>query len=291
MTAPTPRSRQPKPLDAGVLQPEISSFRLHLAAEGKAAKTIITYTEAVAWFAAAHLLPETSHARWDEVDRQDVQRWIALLLDRYSTSYASNQFRALQQFFKWLAAEDDIPDPMAGLRPPHVPDKPVPVFAAEDLDGLERACAGRLFAQRRDAAIIAVLRATGIRLSELTGIRYHPDEPQRSDVDLWNREITVTGKGRKTRTVKISHHAARALDRYIRVRVRHAQARRPQLWLGVSNRDPMTASGIYQAIARRGRQCGVDVSPHRFRRHFSHTWLDRGGAEGDLMEFNGWTSP
>ena len=44
-------------------------------------------------------------------------------------------------------------------------------------------------------------------------------------------------------------------------------------------------------IVRRGRQSGVKVFPHRFRHHFSHTWLDRGGAEGDLMELNGWTSP
>ncbi len=40
-----------------------------------------------------------------------------------------------------------------------------------------------------------------------------------------------------------------------------------------------------------GGSCGIDVFPHRFRHHFSHTWLDRGGAEGDLMELNGWTSP
>jgi integrase/recombinase XerD len=53
----------------------------------------------------------------------------------------------------------------------------------------------------------------------------------------------------------------------------------------------MTASGLYQVIVRRGRQCGIDVFPHRFRHHFSHTWLDHGGAEGDLMEPNGWTSP
>jgi integrase len=44
-------------------------------------------------------------------------------------------------------------------------------------------------------------------------------------------------------------------------------------------------------IARRGRQCGVDAWPHRFRHHFSHTRLDRGGAEGYLMELNGWSSP
>jgi integrase len=97
----------------------------------------------------------------------------------------------------------------------------------------------------------------------------------------------VRGKGRKTRVVKISFDAARSLDRYIRVRARHAQAYRAQLWLGASNRGPMTASGIYQVIVRRGRQCGIEVFPH----HFSHTWLDHGGAEGDLMELNGWTSP
>jgi integrase/recombinase XerD len=53
----------------------------------------------------------------------------------------------------------------------------------------------------------------------------------------------------------------------------------------------MTASGICQIIARRGSQCGVDVCPHRFRHHFSHIWPGRGGAEGDLMELNGWSSP
>ena len=272
MPAPQPRYRQSKQLDAGGFQPEISSFRLYLAAEGKAAKTVRTYTEAVAWFAAAHLRREAGRTCWEEAGKQDVQQWMVWLLERYSAAYASNQFRALQQFFKWLAAEEEIPDPVAGLRPPRVPDRPVPVFADQELPRLERACAGRSFQQRRDAAVIAVFAATGMRLSELAGIRYNPGDPRRSDIDLWHREITVHGKGRKTRTVKISHDAARALDRYIRVRARHAQAYRSQLWLGVNNRGPMTASGIYQAVARRGRQAGVPVYPHRFRHHFSHTW-------------------
>jgi hypothetical protein len=56
-------------------------------------------------------------------------------------------------------------------------------------------------------------------------------------------------------------------------------------------RGPLTANGIYQMVRRRREQAGVDVWPHRFRHHFSHTRLDRGGAEGDLMELNGWSSP
>ena len=159
MTAAESRHREPKLGDAGGFQPEISSFRLQLAAEGKAARTVRTYTEAVRWFAAAHLGRQAGCTRWEQVGRQDVQRWIVWLLERYSSAYASNQYRALQQFFRWLAAEEELPDPMDGMRPPRVPGKPVPVFTGEDLSRLERTCAGRSFQQRRDAAVIAVFRA------------------------------------------------------------------------------------------------------------------------------------
>jgi hypothetical protein len=100
MTAPRPRTRQPKHLDAGILQAEISSFRLHLAAGNKSAKTIRTYTEAVQWFAAGYLLGQASRASWEQVDGRDIQQWMSWLLDRYSSAYASNQYRALQQFFR-----------------------------------------------------------------------------------------------------------------------------------------------------------------------------------------------
>ena len=197
MTTLRSRCRQPKQLDAGILQAEISSFALRLAAEGKAAKTIRTYTEAVRWFAATSLPGHASRVSWEQVSSRDIQQWMAWLLDRYSSAYASNQYRALQ-FFKWLAVEDELPDPMAGLQPPRVPDKLIPVFTPEELIPLDQACAGRSFAQRRDTAIIAVFTATGIRLSELAALRC-------SDIDLWQREITVRGKGGKDRIVKIGH--------------------------------------------------------------------------------------
>jgi hypothetical protein len=81
------------------------------------------YTEAVQWFAAAHLIPQTSRTRWEQVTGQDVQWWMVWLLGRYSESYASNQYRALQQFFKWWAEEEELPSPMARLRPPKVTEK------------------------------------------------------------------------------------------------------------------------------------------------------------------------
>ena len=294
MAGPRRSSRQPRQpglLDAGPLGTDIASFRLHLAAEGKAARTVQGYTSAVRWFAAGYLLGQAGKTSWDQVDARDIQQWTVQLLDRYSSAYASIQFRALRQFFKWRAAEDESPDPMTRLRAPKVTVTAVPVFTSVELSDLAEACQGRSFAARRDAAIIAVFTATGIRLSELAGICCHPGDPARSDLDLQAREIRIRGKGRTARTVKVGHQAARSLDRYLRARARHPQSWRPQLWLGVNSRGPLTATGIYQAVARRGRQCGVDVYPHRFRHHFSHTWLDRGGAERDLMELNGWSSP
>ena len=288
---PKRRRRRPRQLDAGPFAADVASFRLHLAAENKADGTIRIYTEALLWFAAAYLLRETDKTRWEQVDAQDVQRWVAWLLGSFSGAYARQQYRSLRQFFCWLAAEDQVPDPMAGLRAPAVRDKPVPFFTSVELSRLERACRGSAFAQRRDAAILAVFRATGIRLAELAGIRYDPGDPDRSDLDLDRREIHVCGKGGRDRIVRIDHEAARRVDRYLRVRARHEQAHRLGLWLGTGGRGPLTANGIYQMVKRRGEQAGVPVYPHRFRHHFSHTWLDRGGAEGDLMELNGWSSP
>jgi integrase/recombinase XerD len=153
-------------------------------------------------------------------------------------------------------------------------------------------CGGeQSFEDRRDAAVLAVFLATGIRVAELAAIRYCPGDPGRSDVDLEAREIRVRGKGGRERTVRIGHEAARRLDRYLRARARHELAYTPELWLGAGGRGPLDRSGIYQLVVRRGRECGVRLYPHRFWRHLAHTWLDRGGAEGDLMELSGWVSP
>ena len=274
----------PRNLDAGSFQPMVDSWDLHLRAEKKSPKTIRTYLEAAQWLAAEYLIP-AGFAGWDEVRAKHVQEWIILLLGRYSDSYANNQFRALQQFFKWRATEDpDEPraNPMAGLKPPKIGDKLIPVFTGDELAALLGTCKGGGFQNRRDYAIISMFKDTGARLSELAGLG-------KDDIAPREREAVVTGKGDKQRTIRFTYDTARALDRYQRERARHKMARAGALWLGV--RGPMTPSGVYQVIERRGLEAGVEVNPHKFRHTFSHVFLDRGGAEGDLMELNGWTSP
>jgi len=100
---------QPRQLDAGPLEPLIGSFLLHLAAEGKAARTVQGYTSAVRWFTVGYLLGQAGKTSWEQVEAQDIQRWMTQLLHRYSGAYASIQFRALRQFFKWRADEEELP--------------------------------------------------------------------------------------------------------------------------------------------------------------------------------------
>ena len=213
------------------------------------------YTEAVRWFAAAYLiLREPDTARWEQVARHDVQRWLVRLLSGTARRTPATSSGRVRRFLRWLAdGGADRPDPMNGLRAPTVTDKLVPVFTSEELSALRRACQGRRFADRRDAAILAVFEATGIRLSELAGIRYDPGDPERSDLDLYGREIRVFGKGGRPRIVTISYEAARSLDRYLRARAKHPQARRPELWLGVN------AAGA----ADRGRDLPAGRPPRR----------------------------
>lgn len=245
----------------------LASFVLHLRAEGKSPKTIRTYTDAVT------KLEREQGVSGVSATRQDIEKYIVSLLERYSPAYASNQHRALQQFFRWLSAEEDIPNPMEGLRVPQAQAKAVPVFGAGDLDKLLRTCRGRTRKDRRDTALILLFRDTGCRLSELAGLTL-------ADIDLRQREALVTGKGNRQRWVKFSAQAAVAVDRYLRV---SNPAQGSSVW-------GLTANGIYQMVKRRGAQAGVKVHPHQFRHNFAHTWLDRGGAEGDLMQLAGWRS-
>lgn len=93
------------------------------------------------------------------------------------------------------------------------------------------------------------------------------------------------------RLIPIGHRSVRALDRYLRVRPRHREARLPWLWLGRKGR--LTDSGIAQMVRERGRQAGLvsDLHPHLFRHTFAHQWRLRGGDGTDLMRISGWRPP
>jgi site-specific recombinase XerD len=274
---------------AGDIGANVASFVRHLRAANLSPRTIQTYQESALQFAqflAAHGMPQdVVHIR-----REHVEAFIADLLARWKPTTASVRFRALQQFFKWLDEEGEIKgSPMARMKPPRVPENPPPVLRDEELRRLLKACEGQDFEARRDMAIISVLIDTGIRRAELVGLRWNPQNPDENDVDLDQGVLRVMGKGRRIRVVALGNKTVKALDRYLRKRAQHPDAACSALWLG--RRGPMTESGVFQMLRRRGREAGLgNIHPHQLRHTFAHQWLSDGGAETDLMRITGWRS-
>jgi site-specific recombinase XerD len=195
------------------------------------------------------------------------------------------RFRALQQFFAWCLDEGELDaNPMGRMRPPVVPERPVPVLGEVDAKALLKSCAGTGFVERRDTAIIRLFLDTGMRLNELAKLRL-------VDVGMNDDVAIVVGKGRRPRACPFGARTAQALDRYLRARSRHQRAGLPALWLGANGRTTMTDNGIGQMIRKRGSEAGIEgLHPHMLRHTFAHHWLAEGGNEGDLMRLAGWKS-
>lgn len=109
-------------------------------------------------------------------------------------------------------------------------------------------------------------------------------------MNILAQTVSVLGKGAKPRIAQFGVATAKALDRYLRHRARHADANRDAVWLG--RLGPIGRGGVYKMVRERCAAAGIGaVHPHMFRHAFAHHFLDSGGAEGDLMQLAGWSSP
>lgn len=258
------------------------SFSLHLSAT-RAPRTRDAYLASLDSL-LAHLVANGMPLTAGAVRREHIESWMADQRERVAPATLSLRFRALVQFWKWAVDEDEIErSPMEKIKPPRVPDKPVPVVDGDDFRKLLKAAEGKAYNERRDTALLLTLYDTGIRLGELVGMRME-------DIDLRERLAYVTGKGGHTRAVRFGARTAVALDRYLRLRRGHRRASEASLWLGQDG--PMSDSGAAQIIARRSRDAGLPrIHAHQFRHTFAHEWRVAGGDPNDLMRLAGWKSP
>lgn len=195
------------PDDAAVNLP---AFLRSLRAESKSARTVETYKEAVTQFVAflkgAGMPTDVRHIR-----REHVEAFIIDLLARFKPATANNRYRGCQAFFRWCVDEEIIEaSPMAKMKPPKVPEVPVPVLRLEEIGALVKTAEGpKTFDDLRDAAILRIFYATGLRLAELSNLRYLPDDPEHNDVDLDQQVLRVIGKGQSdaARQHGLSGHA------------------------------------------------------------------------------------
>ncbi|MDQ3325836.1 MAG: tyrosine-type recombinase/integrase [Actinomycetota bacterium] len=259
----------------------LEDWRVHLRARGLRPGTIDSYLTVGRTF-VAYLQGRGMPTGAGAVTREHVEHFVADLHDRVSPATTAKHYRSLQQLFRWLVEDGEIPaSPMARMSPPSVPEQPVPVLTDDDLTRLLTACKGPTFENRRDEAIIRLFIDTGMRASELIGLRL-------DDLDREQSLAFVEGKGGRGRACPYGARTADALRRYLRARTRHPMAARTEaLWIG--KKGPVTDSGIRQLLERRAADAGVEhLHPHRFRHTMAHRWLAAGGQEQDLMRLAGW---
>jgi site-specific recombinase XerC len=109
---------------------------------------------------------------------------------------------------------------MAWMRPPALPESPIPLLSLDQLRALLKVCEGKEYPERRDTAVIRLFVDAGMRLSELTNLTVN-------DVDLSDGVALVLGKCRRPRACPFGPRTAQALDRHLRSRTKLAPAVRP----------------------------------------------------------------
>jgi len=128
----------------------------------RAPKTLTTYV------GAANQLLAFLAARGMPMDARNLRR-------EYVEAYIEDvlaRCRPLARFFAYLVEEGEVREsPMARMKPPLVPEEPVPVLGDEELRRLLAACEGRGFEERRDTAIVRLFLDSGMRLAELANLR------------------------------------------------------------------------------------------------------------------------
>jgi integrase/recombinase XerC len=264
--------------------PLIRDFGAWMKYRNLAVSTQRIYTNAVTRLAT--FLGETeANPAPDAVKRRDIEAFVTARLAQVKPASVSADFRALQQFFKWLEGEEEIErNPILGMRGPLVPEQPVAVLEVEQLRALLDSVKSNDLVSRRDNAIIRLLVDTGGRLSEIADIKV-------DDVDFDMGVCHVLGKGRRERALPFGQATALALGRYMRVRAKDPQAALPALWLSERQRGAFNSNGIHQMLGRRGESVGITgLHAHLFRHTFAHRWLAEGGGETDLMRLAGWKS-
>lgn len=191
----------------------------------------------------------------------------------HSAATVARKVAAVKSLFQFLHARHMLPtNPAAQLGAPEVK-KPLPrAIPADDVVSLlEQAAHRRTPEGLRDQAMLRLLYATGMRVSELVSLDV-------ADVDLASQRITCTGRGARRRELPVEGQAAIALGVYMSVS-RGTLARRPIEALFLNHRGArLTRQGFWLIMKALAREAGIsaDVTPHTLRHSFAAHRLEEG---------------
>lgn len=213
-----------------------------------------------------HLSPAT-------VSRAQITAYLRSLRGSLSPRSVARNISSARSFFRYLTSEGHIREnPARLLEAPRMSRKLPEILRIEEVDRLLAGPDPFCPAGNRDRAMLELLYATGLRVSELIGLRI-------LNVNLESGYLRTVGKGSKERLVPIGEKAVAAVKEYL-------SNGRPQLVRGINppylflnfRGRPLTRQGFWKIIKQYGRTAGIkkDLTPHTIRHSFATHLLEAG---------------
>ena len=221
----------------------------------------------------------------NEVTYQNARLYITELYDAgFARASISRKISSVRSFFKFANARYDISD--MAFRSLHHPKKEerLPAFFYEkELEQLFLASEGTDKKSVRDFALLELLYATGMRVSELISLRI-------KDVDDYLGIVMVMGKGRKERYIPYGSYAQTALDEYFKSSRPQLMKRKEHDMVFVNLRgDPLTDRGVRHILTSMMERASIHskIYPHMIRHSFATHLLASGADMRSVQELLG----
>ena len=256
------------------LSPHIDRFLSVIAVEkGLARNTVEAYSRDLSRI--SEFLVGQSIYNWNEVKPIDVRAYVSSLTRQgLSPKTVARHVVTLRRFYRFLETEGlTTENPLPTLHLPSGGRKLPQTLSLEDLCRLLHQPDPQTALGRRDQAMLELLYAAGLRVSELVSL-------QTQQVDLDGNYLTVKGKGSKMRAVPFGRWAHEKLVRYLgEVRPMLARSGTPFLFVTRSGK-PITRQGFWKLLRGYALAAGIEkrVTPHMLRHSFA-THLLEGGAD------------
>lgn len=243
------------------METTISDYLIDLRAAQRSSLTIGSYGQVLrdtCRYLATHGIED-----WAKVTPPDLRCYLVALRDGgLKASTIRTRATIVSAFFNWLVEQGlTNSNPMMLVHRPRKPQARISVFTRAELLDLFTAVE-HTYEPTRNRAILHLLLDCGLRASELLKLK-----PQ--DYDPATATLTISGKGRRMRVVRMGHRCQEALE--------------AQLVAADGNLWDITRVELGKLIRRMGKRAGVRAHPHKFRHTFSYRFLDAGGTIDELQ--------
>jgi len=234
--------------------------------------TLESYARDLALLAA---FAEKRQAALETLQRQDLEAFVRQLMSSgLAPRSVARAVACVRGFYRFVTIErKQDHSPADDLHPPRAWPALPRFLSLEEVDHLLEQPDTDTPRGLRDKALIEVLYATGLRVSELVALRA-------GDLNLEEGYLTCIGKGDKQRMVPLGHQAADWVRRYIRDGRPALLRKKTSPWLFVNARDggPLSRVGFWKVLKAYGVKAGLsrDLSPHVLRHSFATHLLERG---------------